>query len=115
MGKAPNTLIDCPVLPTFLLVQRFVYDRKCFLEFHDCASKELANLIEQTEDALVFELLAEVTPIVPDFASVEGDYIVLSKLVEVESIVYSLRSHFEGDASVSVRFELFIVDFCFHI
>jgi hypothetical protein len=41
-----------------LLIEGFVYNRQGFLKLHDCASKELANLIEQTEDALVFELLA---------------------------------------------------------
>ena len=97
-----------------LLIEGFVYDWKSFLELHDCASKDLANLIEESEDALVCQVLAEVTPIVTDFASVEVGYIVLGELAKVESIVDSFRSHFEGDASVSVRFEFLVVDFCFH-
>ena len=97
-----------------LLIEGFVYDWKCFLELDNGTSKELANLIEEPEDALVFEFLAEVTPIVTDFTSVEVGYIVLGELAKVESVVYSLRSHFEGDASVSVVLEFLVVDFCFH-
>ena len=97
-----------------LLVEGFVNDRKCFLELDDCASKNFTNLIEESEDALVCQILAEVTPIVTDFASIKGDKVVLGELAEVESVVYSLRSHLEGDASVSVVFEFLVVDFCFH-
>ena len=73
-----------------LLVQRFVNDRKCFLELDDGTSKELANLVEEPEDTLVCQVLAEVTPIVTDFTSVEVDNVVLGELAKVESIVYSL-------------------------
>lgn len=97
-----------------LLVEGFVYDRQGVLELHDGTSKNLANLIEESEEALVRQVLTEVTPIVTDFTSVEVDDVVLGELAEVESVVYSLRSHLEGDASVSIRFEFLVVDFCLH-